>query len=183
MADFKKALKEVFALEFSNPKNALHTNKGEVGYTFCGIYETANPNWKGWPLIKTIVKKHKTLSEASIECYNNAEIMKLAEDVYEDRYWSPYRLGELNQTAAEEIFVFGVNTGMATAIKKAQKVAGVVEDGQVGPATIKAINAINESVFDLKFDEEEIKHYNSLIAKKPSFAMFKNGWHSRAKAV
>lgn len=184
MADFKKAINEVFKLEFNSPVNALHTNVGEVGYTFCGVYQKANPKWSGWKIIEETVKKHKgDIKKASAECFANTSLVDSCKSVYEANYWTPYKLGELTQTAAEEIFVFGVNTGMPTAIKKAQKLAGVTQDGKVGPATIKAINSINESVFDMKFDQEEIAHYAELIAKRPAFKQFEKGWKNRAVAV
>ena len=180
---FQKALEIVFKLEFSTPSNALHTNPGEIGFTFCGIYQHAHPNWSGWVTVEESFKRLKDIKKASVECYNNPELMKKVEEFYNINFWTKYSLDKLNETAASEIFVFGINTGMHTAIKKAQKVAGTLQDGKIGPATIKAINIIPESVFDLKFDEEEISYYNSLISKKPSFKVFEKGWHNRANLV
>lgn len=181
--NFQTALEEVFKLEFSTPSTALHTNPGEVGFTFCGIYQKAHPKWSGWSIIEPVFKQSNDLKKASTICFNNKDLMKLVEDFYELNFWTKYKLDQLNLTASTEIFVFGINTGMPTAIKKAQKIAGVVQDGNIGPKTINAINAIPESNFDLKFDEEEITFYNDLIAKKPSFKIFEKGWHNRAKAV
>ena len=191
MANFKESLDIVFKLEYSSPKNALHTNPGEDGYTFCGVYEKANPNWAAWPKIKEVIKEiqgdgeltKNVIQQASEKLYRNSEIMLLVEYVYESKYWNPFRLSELNQTAADEIFVFGVNVGMRTAIRKAQKVVGTTQDGIIGPITIAAINAFPEEDFDMLFDEEEIKYYDKLIERNPSFAVFRNGWHNRARAV
>jgi hypothetical protein len=145
MADFAKALKVALKFEFSKPENALHTNPGEEGYTFCGVYEKANPKWGGWTKIKEIIAKNKgDLKKASVAAYKDKELLKLVDEVYLKNYWNPYRLGELNQTAAEEIFCFGINSNMKTAIKKAQIVVGVLADGVIGP---KTINAINGSAF------------------------------------
>lgn len=190
MADFKKSLKLILSLEFNSPKNALHKNPGEDGYTFCGIYQKANPSWSGWNKINDIIKKvnnnqgltNENIKQASEIAYNNTDLMKLVEDLYKEKYWSN-SLEQLNQTAVDEIMVFGVNAGMKTAIKKAQKVANVLQDGLLGQISINAINNIPEEQFDMKFDEVEISYYNSLIENKPSFAIFKNGWHNRAKAV
>lgn len=181
--NFQIALGEVFKLEFSVPSTALHTNPGEVGFTFCGIYQKAHPKWSGWDIILPIFNKTKDIKKASVECFNNSTLMSIVEKFYEDNFWTKYNLNQLNLTAASEIFVFGVNTGMPTAIKKAQKIAGVVQDGSIGPKTISAINSIPESLFDLKFDDEELAYYDALIAKKPSFKIFEKGWHNRAKAV
>jgi lysozyme family protein len=184
MSDFKKTLKLALSFEFSKPDNALHQNPGETGLTFCGIYETAHPKWSGWTKIKEIIQKNKgNIKKASTEAYKDKDLLALVDDLYLKNYWDPYRLGELNQTAAEEIFVFGINAGMKMAIKKAQFLAGVLVDGEIGAKTIAAINAIPEAEFDMKFDEQEILFYESLIAKKPSFEIFRNGWHKRAKTV
>lgn len=183
MADFKQSLSKALAFEFSSSKNALHKNGNETGYTFCGIYETANPDWKGWSIIKPIIRKMKTLTEASVYCYSYKELMNMVDELYMTRYWTPYRLGELTQQAANEIFVFGVNAGMPTAIKKAQEVAGVSVDGKIGSKTIKAINAIPEKDFDWKFDDVEIKYYTSLSEAKPVLKQYLKGWTNRAKAV
>lgn len=183
MADFKQALSKALSFEFSGAKDALHKNSNETGYTFCGIYETANPDWEGWKIIKPIIKQKKTLTEASVYCYSYKELLELVDKLYMERYWTPYRLGELTQQAANEIFVFGVNAGMPTAIKRAQKVAGVEDDGKIGPNTIKAINTIPEKDFDWKFDNEEIKYYTALTEKKATLKQYLKGWTNRAKAV
>lgn len=181
--NFQTALEEVFKLEFSVPSTALHTNPGEIGFTFCGIYQHAHPTWSGWSKIESVYNQSKDIKKASTICFNDTDLMKKVEDFYEANFWLNYKLDKLNLTAASEIFCFGVNTGMPSAIKKAQKIAGVEQDGNIGPKTISAINAIPESDFDLKFDEEEIAYYDALIAKKPSFKIFEKGWHNRAKAV
>ena len=43
MAKINEALPILYKAEFSNPSNALEWNKTETGYTFMGIYQTANP--------------------------------------------------------------------------------------------------------------------------------------------
>ena len=72
---------------------------------------------------------------------------------------------------------------MRAAIRKAQRLVKALPDGIVGSLTIKALNEFNPIIFDMVFDEIEKKYYDDLIEKKPSFAVFKKGWHRRAKAV
>ena len=184
MADIKEALEELFKLEFQSPKFALHVNPGEHGYTFMGVYQAANPELELWKLVDEVVWEHADIREASEELYNNPTARDIVNRVYKSKYWDKARLDEvISQKIAEEIFVFGVNAGMRNAIRKAQKLVGITSDGIVGSQTIKTLNGFDEHIFDLKFDELEIQFYDDLIAKNPSFAKFKNGWHNRAEAI
>ena len=184
MADnFNNTLKILFDLEYSSPSNALEKNPGETGYTFMGIYQTAHPEWKGWDKILNTIKVSSTLKEASMKCYGDTALRSLVQDFYYNEFWIKYRLNELNNTAAEEIFIFGVNAGMKPAIKKAQELVGITSDGIIGKNTISAINSYPEEAFDIKFDEEEKEYYEDLIARKPSFKQFEKGWSNRAVAV
>jgi len=185
MANIRPALKILFKLEFNNPKNALHKNEGEEGLTYKGIYQLANPDWEGWSFVEQEIKDADgDIRRASELLYEDEFIDIVTRDLYWEKYWNPAKLDKLtSQHIANEIFIFGVNTGMETAIKKAQALVDVKADGLIGPVTIAAINAFNEHEFDYKFDELEREHYADLIARKPSFARFKNGWMNRAKAV
>lgn len=185
MSNIKPALDELFKLEFSSPGNALHVNPGEQGYTFMGIYQAANPSLKLWGLVAEALKANDgDIHKASEELYSNPIARGMVQNVYKVSYWDKAKLDNVNsQIIAEELFVFGVNAGMRNAIRKAQKLIGAVPDGIVGSQTIKALNNFDENKFDYMFDELEIQFYDDLIAKKPSFARFKKGWHNRAKAI
>lgn len=185
MANIKLALEELFKLEFSSPRNALHVNPGENGYTFMGIYQAANPTLELWGLVeKALEANDGDIHKASEELYHDSVARGIVENVYKWGYWDKAKLDRVNsQIIAEEIFIFGVNAGMRNAIRKAQKLIGATPDGIVGVQTIKALNDFDESKFDYMFDELEMQFYDDLIVKKPSFARFKNGWRNRAKAV
>lgn len=185
MAKLKLALAELYELEFPNPSRALHKNKGELGLTFMGVYQTAHPKWRGWEIITPIVNKlGGDIKKASKVLYSNQELRELVYRFYEKVFWKKMKLHKVeSQKIAEEIFIFGVNAGKRTAIRKAQVLVGVVPDGIIGNQTLGALNKFDENVFDMKFDEIEIKYYDYLISKKPSFKVFKNGWHNRAMAV
>lgn len=184
-AQISKSLKILFGLEFSNPSNALHKNKGENGLTYKGIYQSAHPTWEGWSIVEVSLKFYKNdIKKTSIELGNNEQLNQMVEDFYENEFWNKARLSEINsQKKADEIFIFGVNTGMKTSIKKTQKLVGAVADGIIGSKSIEAINEFNEDLFDMQFDEIELQYYNDIIKKKPSFAMFRDGWKNRALAV
>ena len=45
MTDFEKAMKELASVEHSNDNSkVLHKNSTELGLTFWGIYQSANPD-------------------------------------------------------------------------------------------------------------------------------------------
>jgi outer membrane lipoprotein SlyB len=81
------------------------------------------------------------------------------------------------------MFVFGVNAGCGRAVRLAQIVSGAVADSIIGPKTIEKINQCDEKEFDVRFDEEEIKYYEAIVANNPSKNIFMKGWKNRALAV
>ena len=70
-----------------------------------------------------------------------------AKAIYLRDYWTPLRLNEVQSEAlADEIFDTGVNMGLSTAIKIAQRALNFLgigsygEDGIIGPITLGGIN-------------------------------------------
>jgi len=172
-------------LEFNSPSNYLHKNKTERDYTVAGIYKYAHPNWLGWFIVSdTIQRDEGNISMASRELYRNTHLTELIMKFYKEKFWDRMRLDEVHSdNTATELFIFACNSGTRNAIRKAQKLTGVDADGFVGRITIGALNAFNEDEFDMKFDEVEKQFYEDLIAKKPSFSIFKKGWFNRAEYV
>ena len=184
-AELRKSLDILFKLEFSNPKNALHKNKGENGLTYKGVYQSAHPKWEGWNIIEeSLYKNDDDVKNTSLELHDNIILDNLVVEFYEKQFWNRAKLSEINsQKKADEIFIFGVNAGMRNAVRKTQKLVGVDADGIIGSKSIKAINKYDEDLFDMQFDEIELQYYDDIIERKPSFAMFRNGWKNRALAV
>jgi lysozyme family protein len=184
MANIEKSMELLMSLEHSNIKNALHKNKTETGYTYKGIYQTAWPDWIGWNYVLYAISVKDTLEEASEYLERYEILQELVNDFYKEKFWDLARLDEVtSQKMADEIFIFGVNTGMSTSVKRAQKLVGCVADGSVGHTTIKYLNSYDESKFDIEFDELEKEYYALLIEKKPYLKVYKNGWNKRADAV
>ena len=94
------------------------------------------------------------------------------------------RLDEVaSQVKANEMFVFAVNVGVKPAVRVAQQLVGVVNDGIVGDQTVAAINRYDEARFDKEFDRAELRYYNKLIENNPKYRVYANGWRNRAEAV
>lgn len=184
MTDFKKSMKILMDLEFNNPENALHKNPTESGYTYMGIYQKAHSKWIGWGFVNEYLGLYKNIKIASRNLYENEALTRLVDLFYKKAFWDIAKLDSISsQKIADEIFIFGVNTGMPTAIKTAQKLVGLNPDGDVGEKTISVLNNFDEKVFDSKYDLLEQAHYSKLIEMNPKFKIYANGWRNRSLAV
>ena len=185
MANFDEAFKIVLHLEFNDKKNALHKNDGENGLTYMGIYQSAHPKWIGWNQIEKILDKcNGDIKKASAICYDDTILYSSVGLFYDKEFYSKMKLDKISsQKIVNEMFCGGVNYGIKTAVKLAQRVVNVLDDGLIGEKTIKALNAFNDVIFDKEFDKLEIAYYESLVAKKPAFKRFINGWRNRAISV
>ena len=184
MANATEALKEVFELEFNNnPKKFLHKNAGEDGYTLGGIYQKANPTAIDWDMVDKLVKL-VGMKRASVMLYYDEETMRRVSQVFIDNYWNPLQLHKVDsQKIANEMFVMGVVSGVTNSAKIAQRLVGVEDDGIIGNQSLLALNAFNEDRFDKEFDDREIDYFEEIVAKKPFFKRFLQGWKNRSVAV
>ena len=184
MANMSQVFDIMMKLEFNSPANALHKNKTESGWTFMGIYQTAHPKLKMWTKIEVVVSRMGNVANASKVLYSDKELLKEVEDFYKKTFWDRMWLDKVvSQHKANEMFVFGVNAGISRSVRLAQIVSGAVADGLIGPKTIEAINKCDDKVFDVKFDEEEIKYYEAIVRSNPNKGIFLNGWKNRALAI
>ena len=182
MANFELSYQKMLKLEFSSPKNALHKNPGEKGLTFMGIYQSAWPKWQGWSIVEAYLKEFSSLQEASARLYNNAEIKELVAKFYKEQFWDRARLDEvLPCSQAHLIFCFGVNVGLKVAIKKAQKIIGVSDDGIVGAKTIAALNGYSPLKFEEQYRRAFVDYYTRLATSNPKYRVFLTGWLNRVK--
>lgn len=180
---FKKSFDEMLGLEFGSPYNALHKNKGENGYTFMGIYESAHPNWSGWELVYRTLELYKSLDKASYECYQNVFLTELVEKFYKLNFWDKLRLDEIrSDRIADLIFKFAVNIGIKRAVRYAQMIANVRLDGIIGANTIDALNSLDSKYFEERYKAKFSDFYKSLASRNPArYERFLNGWINRVK--
>ena len=184
MADMNKVFDVMLKLEFNSPTNALHKNKTESGWTFMGIYQTAHPKLELWSKVEDAISLSSSVAEASKMLYADKDLLEEVKKFYKEKFWDKMWLDKVeSQHIANEIFVFGVNTGCGRAVRLAQIVSGAVADSVIGPKTIEKINQCDEKVFDVRFDEEEVKYYEAIVANNPGKSIFLKGWKNRAMAV
>lgn len=186
MAQIEKSIVLLEQLEHSsNPSKVLHKNSHENGLTYWGIYESANPTWPGWSAVKACLDFYNgEVKIASRELYNTTWLHKMVEDFYKIEYWDKAKLDRIiDQKVADEIFIFGVNVGMKTAVMKAQRLVGAKADGWVGNETLLKLNTYDANKFDIEFDDYEKEYYDAIIKNKPYLAINKQGWYNRADEV
>lgn len=106
-----------------------------------------------------------------------------AMDVYYNLYWLKGSCDKLNPTIALIHFDGCVNHGIGRANKFLQRAVGAVEDGQIGPKTLRAVNEMDpvELVEALASIREDF--YNRIVQRDPSQQMFLKGWMRRISEV
>lgn len=177
-----RALKMIKDVEFSNNNaNLLHKNPTEDGLTYYGIYEKAHPNWNGWGIIKRYLKIEPNLKKCSLALSNNRELEFMVIGFYREEFWNKLKLDNVESEDKQiEILCFAINVGIKPCVKTLQMLLGVTVDGIIGKNTLSALNGFDDELFDKLFDVYEKEYYDKLIANKPSYIIYKKGWHNRA---
>jgi len=185
MADVKKVMDILYKVEFSNPNDVLEKNKYEDGWTFMGIYQKANPDLDLWKIIRQKMQQYNgDMKLVGSMLYDNPIMREYVAAFYKREYWDRMKLDQIeSQHVANEMMIFGVNAGVKAAIKLAQRAAGVVQDGVIGPNTLKALNRVDEKVFSQVYDELEQEHYEKLVYAKPELKIYARGWKNRSEVV
>ena len=98
-----------------------------------------------------------------------------ADQIYAVKYATACRFNELHPGKDCEVFDFGVNSGPSRAIKCAQAIVGVAQDGFLGPATLDAINAYPAGHFINHLSAARLNFLRSLSI----WPTFRKGWSAR----
>lgn len=177
MANFKTSFKKTAAFEggYANHPN----DKG--GETYKGIARKIWSQWAGWKIIDRYKGSPHSAKEMSKVLAGNIELEGMVEEFYKAHFWKQIKGDELiNQLVADNIYDFAVNSGVARAIKYAQRIVGAHEDGIIGAKTIKAINA-NTHDFVVKYKASRLLFVNKIVARDQTQEVFLNGWVNRVK--
>lgn len=103
--------------------------------------------------------------------------------LYKARYWDEVRGDDLPPAMAMCVFDFAVNAGPARSARYLQKLVNAATDGQIGPATLRALqafvtaNGLAEAV--RRFQQMRRDYYKQLR----TFDTFGRGWLRRVDAV
>lgn len=162
MADFMPAFERMLTNEGGYVLHEVQDDKG--GQTFAGIARNRWPNWSGWSIIDQ----------------GGEPQADLVRGFYRANFWTAMRLDEIkNQDVARMLFDFGINSGVGTAVKLAQIVAGTTPDGRMGPKTIAALNSIDPAVFVPTYSLAKIARYRDIATRDRSQLRFILGWINR----
>jgi lysozyme family protein len=148
----------------------LHQVPGDRGgETYAGIARRRHSDWSGWELIDE---------------GRTGGIKKLVAAFYHQRFWRPIHGHAIDdQQIAAAVFDFAVNAGPTTAIRAAQRVAGVGVDGLMGPITLAALNASEPESFLVAYALARVRYYAGICNMDRSQSKFLLGWINRALAM
>jgi len=98
-------------------------------------------------------------------------------------YWNRWQADKIEDLSIANLLVDFVWGSGAWGIKIPQRVLGVMVDGVVGTKTLAAINAQEPKRLFAKLKDARLQYINDIIAKNPSFAVFRAGWLRRLNAI
>jgi len=124
-----------------------------------------------------------TVDVADIKNMSAADAIKM----YHLHWWSKYQYDTLPAKIAPKIFDLAVNMGAKQAHKLLQRAcraagADLAEDGIIGPQTRFVIQGLDQWALLTALRSEAAGFYRVLIAQKPKFKKYQNGWLRRAYA-
>lgn len=111
---------------------------------------------------------------------------KQALKVYKAHFWDGKAYPKMKHAeVAIKCFDMAVNMGPKQANKLAQRAANdcgekLVVDGAIGPASIAAMNWIDEGSMMNALRNRQADFYRDLVVRKPSYKKFLKGWLNRA---
>ena len=182
MADFNEA----FDITMGHEGGYTNDSHDAGGETYRGIARNYHPTWTGWNLIDDM-KPH--IDDKALDPY--------VREFYESFFWDVNRLDDFNsQKIANEMFDTGVNMGVGRAAKFLQECLNylnrngslfndLVVDGNVGPATLAALNEIeshnDEDILLIMMNVCQGRHYMEYMKKSPTQEKFARGWFRRVQ--
>jgi len=98
-----------------------------------------------------------------------------AKRVYEKLYWDSMRLNDVRPELRFDLFDFAVNSGVGTAVRHAQRILAVKDDGVLGTVTLNAMATANSAKFAAKLNGQRLLLMTSL----PTWNAFGRGWARR----
>lgn len=185
MASFKDAYKIVKQNEggyANNPNDA-------GGETYKGIARKRHPNWKGWAMVDA-QKKNPAGFKFGLE--TDGKLQQAVLDFYKTEFWDALNLDHIqSQSIATELFDTGVNMGTGIAAMFLQQALNatnrngvnypdIKEDHQLGPTTIKVLNAHKRPGDVLKLINcLQGARYVDICRANPTNEEFMPGWLTR----
>lgn len=134
------------------------------GMTNLGVTRAA---WQSWTGRKVAEDEMRALTPEDVS------------EFYRRRYWDAIRGDELPSGVDYAMFDAAVNSGPARAIRWAQAVARVDQDGKIGAKTLEAVKAADPE----KFIEAYCSQRLGFMKRLPIWKTFGRGWRTRVTDV
>jgi len=153
----------------------------EGGETYKGIARKFHGHLPMWKIIDA-VKAANPLARAkelNAKLEGLAELQEQIDAFYRREFWDSQRLSLItSQPVANWIYDHHVNAG-ARGIQWAQQAAGVKADGEIGPASIAAINAMPPAKFLQEAEDVAAFYRLDKALANPSQTQFLPSWLRR----
>jgi len=176
MANFNEA----YLLTGHNEGGYANNPNDHGGETYAGIARNFWPAWSGWILVDKGKQLTKTIQSLNQWLKNNG-IEPYVSDFYKKNFWDVNKLDAINdQQIANNVYDFGVNSGVSRGAKTLQQSAGVTIDGIIGNMTIAAVNGAEPKIIYDKYNQIRSDFYHKL-AQNPGQLQFLKSWMSRIK--
>lgn len=134
------------------------------GVTNLGVTVSAWGKWIGKPA-----------TEADIRALTPEAVSQF----YKQAYWDRAKCDGLPSGVDYTMFDFAVNSGVNRAIRYAQSIVNVPQDGMFGPVTLAAICAVDPKWFAQRLCSARQRYLETL----PTFRTFGRGWTKRVQTV
>lgn len=179
---------EAYNITILGNEGGLNPGEGEA-FTYRGIDESQNPQWKWFAFIHQIYQanKDKGLSFINNLLATNTELQNDIQSFYKSGYWNTLSLDKVNDNQVTDIlFDDSVNPCeinaahvMQTAVVTCGTQLNV--DGIIGQLTINAINSINAKTYYNAIITIRKFHYNDEVIKHPQQRQWLANWLNRLK--
>lgn len=105
------------------------------------------------------------------------------EEIYFENYWKAGKCDQLPPPVDLVHFDSCINHGLGNAAKRLQFVAGVAQDGAIGPLTLAAVAKAIPRILALEYIEERVRFYHAIVKSNPSQVVFLQGWLNRMASL
>lgn len=147
------------------------------GETYRGISRNNWPQWEGWE----IIDQYKKRKGFPLNLDSDSGLQEMVKNFYRKEFWDANNLDQItNYSIAESIFNFAVNASSNTSVGLAQMVVGATVDGDLGPKTQAALNAVDPEQFVKDFALAKIFRYISIVRKKRTQEKYFFNWVTRS---
>lgn len=144
-----------------------------------------------WGITIPDVAQYRKVPESSITIEDMKNLPKMeACEIYRELYWQKLSLDQVAaQNVATAIFDIGVNRGVSTSAKYAQRACktlglSVAVDGVMGPNTIAAVNMAKPSQMVRTLEGLDMAGYLAIVAIDPEkYGRYLKGWEARAQRL